>query len=187
MTDLTPITALGAAGPRIARLGALTLSERPDVALASLALRRDAAEPSPMGLTLPGPGGLVQEGDYFAFWSAPGQWMIGAKDAAQTDFAATLSQEAPGCSVTEQTDGWVVIDISTTKGTLHPLLEKLVNIDVAHCHSNGAFRTGIEHLGVFVLCRNAADVTVLGMRSAAGSLWHALETAAARAAAGENR
>lgn len=56
VTDLTPITALGAANPAEQRFGPLRIVENPDLAFASLALRRGTVQPMPMGLTLPEPG-----------------------------------------------------------------------------------------------------------------------------------
>ncbi len=182
MTDLTPLCALGAADPRRSVLGALTLTERPDVALASLALRRGMDAPAPFGLTLPQPGRCVCADGTTALWTGPGQWMIAAEGAADTDFAAAVLAEAPGASVTEQTDGWVCIDIRSTGGgaPITRLLEKLVNLPPEALREGCAARAGLHHLGVFVM-RHAEDrLTLLGMRSAAGSLWHALSEAASR-------
>ncbi|PJE33808.1 sarcosine oxidase subunit gamma, partial [Pseudooceanicola lipolyticus] len=57
MTDLSPLTALGAAAPRRQSFGALTIWENADMALASLALRRGGTPPQPFGLTLPAAAG----------------------------------------------------------------------------------------------------------------------------------
>lgn len=63
------------------------------------------------------------------------------------------------------------------------LLAKLVNLGPVRLAANSAARTGLHHMGVFVIRRAPDHLAVLGMRSAAGSLWHALDTAAAREAA----
>lgn len=182
MPDLTPITALGAPVPRAETFGALTISENAELALASLALRRGTAAPAPFGLTLPGPGGWVSGEGVAAFWTGPGQWMIEAPGRAGEDFAADLRRAAPGSSVTEQTDGWVAFEIGSASGAL-PLLrlmEKLVNLDPEGLMPGRASRTLLEHLSVYLIRRAEDRLAVLGMRSAAGSLWHALATAAAR-------
>ena len=180
MTDLIPLTALGAAAPRQAAIGALRLSENAGLALASLALRAGAPRPAPFGLDLPGPGGWTAGMGTAAFWTGPDQWMIEAEGRAHEDFARALAAEAPGCSVTEQTDGWVAIEIASAAGPapILRLLEKLVNLDPAGLGPGRATRTGLHHMSVFVLRRAPDRLAVLGMRSAAGSLWHALETAA---------
>ncbi|MGO4854108.1 sarcosine oxidase subunit gamma [Phaeovulum sp. W22_SRMD_FR3] len=182
MTDLMAITALGAASARRQTFGALTLRENPDIALASLALRRGAEVPRPMGLTLPQPGGLAAGQGIGAFWTGPDQWMIEAEGRAGEDFAAALKEVVPQASVTEQTDGFVVFEITSSAGgaPIQALLEKLVNLDPARFGPASATRTGLDHMSVFVLRRSEDHCAFLGMRSFAGSLWHALSTAAGR-------
>ncbi|TIY01667.1 MAG: sarcosine oxidase subunit gamma, partial [Mesorhizobium sp.] len=63
---------------------------------------------------------------------------------------------------------------------LNALLSKLVNVDLADFGPGRATRTGLEHMTCFVIRRGDAHIAVLGARSSAGSLWHALETAAKR-------
>jgi heterotetrameric sarcosine oxidase gamma subunit len=180
--DLTPITALGAPAPRAETFGALTISENADLALASLALRRGTDTPAPFGLTLPGPGGWVSGEVVAAFWTGPGQWMIEAPGRAEEEFAAELRRAAPGASVTEQTDGWAAFEIESASGALPliRLMEKLVNLDPDSLMPGRANRTLLDHMSVYLIRRAEDRLAVLGMRSAAGSLWHALATAAGR-------
>lgn len=182
MTDLIPATALGDATPRSQDFGPLTLSESADLALASLALRKGQAAPMPFGLPLPGVGQAVTAGDVGAFWTGRDQWMIEAEGKAETDFAAALKAQAPGCSVTEQTDGFVAIEIVSQAGAapLEKLLTKLVNIDTQTLGPGRCARTGLEHMTVFLIRRSENRLAVIGMRSLAGSLWHALSVAARR-------
>lgn len=182
MTDLKPVTALGDATPRRLSAGALTLCENDAVAFASLALRRGTGRPAPFGLALPGPGGWAAGQGVAALWVAPDQWLVEAEGRAATDFAATLGQAAPGCSVTEQTDGWVAFEIVSQAGPrpLEALLEKLVNVDPAGFAPGRATRTALHHMSCYLVRREAGHVAVLGARSSAGSLWHALATAARR-------
>ncbi|RUV68136.1 sarcosine oxidase subunit gamma, partial [Mesorhizobium sp. M5C.F.Cr.IN.023.01.1.1] len=164
MSELRPITALGAAPPRLASFGTLEIRENAGLALASLALRRGTVEPTPFGLTLPGPGRWVAGQGVAALWTGPDQWMIEAESRAEEDFAAELKQIAPGCSVTEQTDGWVAFEIVSRAGSrpLEALLSKLANIDLADFGPGGATRTGVEHMSCFVIRRGDAQVDVLG-------------------------
>lgn len=182
MTDLAPITALGASAPQSRHFGALTISENADLALASLTLRRGASQPVPFGVTLPGPGDWIAGDGISAFWTGPDQWMIEAPGRADEDFAATLRLQAPGCSVTEQTDGWVAFEITSAGGDapIRALMEKLVNIDTKTFGAGRATRTGLEHMGVFAIRRAADRLAIMGARSAAASLWQALATAVAQ-------
>ena len=186
MTDLVPTTALGDAAPCTATFGSLTLTENDRLALASVALRRNMDVPAPMGLALPGPGpgDWVEGVGVAAFWTGPGQWMIEGPvpEDPREDFAAEVLRNAPGCSVTEQTDGWVAVEIVSDagEGPILDLLERLVNLDPVTLRPGKASRTVLEHLGVFVIRRGEDRLAVIGMRSAAGSLWHALSTAAHR-------
>ena len=179
MTDLTPICALGAPRPQSRRFGALSLTEETDLGLASLALRRDAVAPD-LGLDLPGPGCRVQGPDLAAFWTGPDQWMVEFPGGAARDVAAELAVRAPGCSVTEQTDGFVAFDIQGPALALVALLEKLVNVDPARFGPGSATRTGFHHMSIFVLRRAADRLAILGMRSAAGTIWHGLAEAVER-------
>ncbi|MCE5974769.1 sarcosine oxidase subunit gamma [Sinirhodobacter sp. WL0062] len=182
MTDLSPITALGGAVPRSVSFGALSLSENTGLALASLSLRRGASQPVPMGLQLPGPGGWTAGNGVAAFWTGPGQWMLEGEGRAEESFARELKSRAPDCSVTEQTDGFVAIEIASAAGPepIRALMRKLVNIDAAGFGPGCATRTGLEHMTVFVIRRAEDRLAIIGMRSLAGSLWHALAQAAAR-------
>lgn len=182
MSDLIPTTALGGTTPRSVTHGALRLTENAVLGLASLALHRGGDAPAPFGLTLPAPGGWVQGEGVAAFWTGPDQWMIEGENRAEDNFAAELAKAAPGCSVTEQTDGWVVFEIKASLGAqpVEQLLQKLINIDLRDFGPGRAQRTGLEHLSVFVIRRAPGEVAVFGMRSAAETLWHALETAVKR-------
>lgn len=180
MTDLTPITALGATAPAQLRVGALTITENAGLALASLGQPAGMPAPAPFGLALPGPGKWVAGKGVAAFWTAPGQWMIEAEGRAESDFAAGLAAAAPGYPVTEQTDGWTAFEITGLPDVLPRLLERLANIDAAGLAPGHATRTGLHHMSVFLIRRAGDRLAVIGMRSLAGALWHALEETATR-------
>lgn len=177
MTDLTPLCALGAATPQSRRIGALTLAENADLGLASLALRRGADAPG-IGVALPGPGGWAAGDGIAAFWTGPDQWMVEFPGRAAEDVTAELA--GPGRSVTEQTDGFAAFEIAAPEPVLLALLERLVNVDPARFGPGSATRTGFHHMSVFVIRRAADRMALMGMRSAAGTLWHALVEAAER-------
>jgi heterotetrameric sarcosine oxidase gamma subunit len=182
--DLNPITALGGSMARAVSYGTLMLEENNGLAFASLALRRGAAKPSPFALSLPGPGLWENNDIATALWTGPDQWLLEAPGRAESDFAAEVLAACPGCSVTEQTDGFAAFEIRSTAGEapILALMAKLVNLDPARFGPGTATRTGLEHMSVFVVRRAADRLAVIGMRSAAGTLWHALETAVKRIA-----
>lgn len=182
MTELATLTALGATAPAQRRAGALAITENAGLALASLALRRGTAQPAPFGLALPGPGGWAEGRGASGFWTGPGQWMIEAPGRADEDFAAALAAEAPGCSITEQTDGWAAFEIASDSGgaPIRALIEKLVNIDAAAFGAGRATRTMLDHMGVFAIRRADDRLAIIGARSSAASLWHTLAESAAR-------
>ncbi len=182
--DLAPLTALGGGAPRVDTIGALTITERPDVALASVAVRRgrdDAfAEAARDLIGAPWPEAAMSSGSgpVRAFWTAPGQWMVEAPFATHEDIAARLKARlVEAASVTEQTDGWVVLDVSGP--TVNGLFARLCPLDLEVLPNGATNRTLLHHMGCFVLVRAAGTlVTVLGPRSSAGSLHHALTEAA---------
>jgi len=181
---LKALTPLAQARPVIATVGRITIAENPDVALASLAQRRgreaeftQRAE-ALLGFALPAPGHAVQGGDWGAIWTAPGQWFIEAPFASHEDIAAVVKNAVTDAgSVTEQTDAWVRFDVTGRGAT--QFFERLSAIDIHKMQAGQATRSLIEHLGCYVICREAGSrYSVLGMRSAAASLHHALVQAA---------
>lgn len=189
MPDLKPVTALGGGERRRVRHDALELEENASLALASLSLPRGATRPMPFGLALPGPGEWTGNDMAAAFWTGPDQWLIEGPGRAESDFAAEVARHCPSGMVTEQTDGFVAFEIRSAcgEGAILALLAKLVNLDPARLRPGSATRTGFEHMSVFVIRRAPGHLAVLGMRSAAGTLWHALETAISRLAAVSSR
>lgn len=175
MHDLQPITPLGDSTPRVDHIGAITLSEIVDTALASVAARLGQDEQTRalladlLGAPAPAPGRAVF-GAPGAFWSGPDQWMIEADNEA---LATDLAARAKGCaSITEQNGAWCRFDL--TGSGLADVFERLCPIDVRSMHGGEASRSTIEHLGCFVICRTPEHFSVLGPRSSAGSLHHAL-------------
>ncbi len=182
MHDLAPTTALGGTIAATNCFGSLSLSEVPMHALASLAQRTGSTAPELPGLPLPAPGRWTQGGELAALWIGPGQWMIERPGQAGVDFAARIAALARGASVTEQTDAWVMFDVTSSAGAepILRLLERLVNLDPARLEPGAATRTGLGHQSVFVIRRATDRLSVLAMRSFAGSTWQILTNAAAR-------
>lgn len=181
MSDMIPLTALGTTEPRHDQHGSVTLSENANTALASFSARQGSESAAREALgsfinaALPEPG-CAHFATVSAFWMGPDQWMVLAPHNSHEDLAAQLKAKAADtASVTEQNDAWCRFDLSGEG--LAAVFELLCPVPVATCPAGHATRTSIDHLGCFVLVHGAEQVTVLGPRSSAGSLHHALLTA----------
>lgn len=179
---LHALTALGQLAPQTHQVGPYRIEERFDVALASLAIRRGReadveAAASAAGIPLPEPARYQAGSPYSSFWVAPEMWMVEAPFESHEDIVAAVKPVfGEAASVTEQTDAWVRFDLSAPD--LAPLLEKLSNIDFRRAPDGYATRTVIEHMGCYLIRRAENRLSVIGARSSAAALWHALETAA---------
>ena len=177
MTDLTPMTALGANAAETIPIGPYELREDIGLALASLACTDDV---TPFGLALPGPGKMIQDTQgRSAIWMGKGLWLIAAHDQAESDFAQTLRQDLGqkvDAKVTEQTDAWVAFEITAPSAQdIQAVLAHLVNLPNAATEPGCAARTLVHHMSVFVLRPDNQQLTFLGLRSYAQSLHDVLE------------
>ena len=176
------LTPLGQAAPQSVQIGAVGIVEEFGSTLASLAARRGqeaavAAAAAQIGLPLPGPGKAASGPEWSAFWLAPQQWMIEADSARHEDIVAALKPAfGEAASITEQTGGWARFDPSGPG--VHRMFERLCALNTTAMQPGDASRTVIEHLGCYVICRAPQSFSVLGPRSSALSLQHALMTAA---------
>lgn len=182
---LKAMTALGAHKPATVTVGPVTVTERVDVALASVAARRGRmadleAAAKTAGLPLPEPARFLAGTPYSTFWVAPEMWFVEA-DLASHEMIASMLKEALGdaASVTEQTDAWVCLDLAAPD--LAVLLERLCNVDFPGVPDGHATRTMMEHLGCYLIKHGPAAARLYGPRSSAKSLLHAIEVAAASA------
>ncbi|MEP3946747.1 sarcosine oxidase subunit gamma [Ascidiaceihabitans sp.] len=183
MHDLTPITALGGATPQVETVGTVTLSENPGLALASVMARVGFETECAKHLAdlldgdAPGPGKCRLHDPEAAFWMGPDQWMVGAPYDTHETLAGELKTRFENtASVTEQSDAWVCFDLRGAK--MEAVMELCCNLNIRAMQTGDAQRTSIHHLGCFVLRRDPEDgVRILGPRSSAGSLHHALKTA----------
>lgn len=179
---LKPLSPLGHTTAHITTIGPLTIAENTAVALASLASRLGQAGDvagiaARLGLPLPVAGHCATGAVYSAFWLGPQQWMVEAPFVSHEDIVAQLKpQFGEAASITEQTDAWVRFDLAAPD--LPPLFERLCNYDLRKHGPGCASRTVIEHLGCYLVHRAFGEITLLGPRSSARSLHHALMTAA---------
>jgi sarcosine oxidase, subunit gamma len=178
---LKAMTALGAHEARSLTWGAMTIFERVDVAVASIAGRRGRGEDlaqaaAKVALPLPAPARYVAGQPYSAFWVAPEMWFVEAPFASHEAIAG-LMKEALGeaASLTEQTDAWVILDLAAVD--LAAVLERVCNVDFRAVPVGYATRTVIEHLGCYLIKQGAGAARIYGPRSSAQSLLHALEVA----------
>jgi sarcosine oxidase subunit gamma len=176
------LTALGHRAGDVVQIGPYQITERFDVALASLAVRRGqdkgfAAAAKKAGVPLPG-AAMHQTGKVFsAFWTTPEMWLVEADFGTDEDIVAALKPIfGETASITEQTDAWVRFDVSGAG--LPSLFERLTNVDLTTRPDGFATRTVIEHLGVYLVKHGAEFVALYGPRSSAKGLLHALEVTA---------
>ena len=185
MASLTPTTALGGTIPFDETLGSNRIREVSDAAMASLAMLKGQgtafkkAAASRLG-ELPAPGHAVGHTTGHAgganqtstIWMGPGQYLVEGIDAAT--LAATFGASA---AITDQSDAWVRFDV--TGGDVVAMLERLSGADTRRMQSGSATRTAIHHMHCVIVCRaGGTDFTILGPRSSAASLHHALVAAA---------
>ncbi len=182
MANLMALTALGKREPSTVTQGPLTITERTDVALASVASRKGRAadlakSAKSAGVPLPGPATHQSGTPYCAFWTAPEMWFVEAPFATHELIADLLkSALGDGASITEQTDAWVAFDLAAPD--LTSILERLCNVDFPNVPAGYATRTMMEHLGVYLIKHGPGTARLYGPRSSAESLLHAIETAA---------
>ncbi len=183
MHDLLQTTPLWGTEPRVDQFTAVTVTEVTGRALASLSLRnvnQDKARAQAeafLGLSLPEANGHANTSVFEATWLAPDQWLISADIAEREHLSDQLAESLSGlASVTEQTDGWCRFDLN---GVCAPVLERLASTDLPGMASQSAARVLLEHLSCLVICREAEQsYGILGQRSTARALHHALVTAA---------
>lgn len=176
------ITPLGSNAARHDVIGSFEIAEITDLALASYAARLGQEERASQHLAgfigdkTPQPGRLFQASEKGAFWIGPDQWMVFAPYRSHENLATLLQVECAGsASITEQSDAWCCFELSG--GDLSIVFERLCAADIRGCTGGEAIRTIMEHLGCFLLVVRSDLVRVIGPRSSASSLHHALITA----------
>ncbi|MGB0960145.1 MAG: sarcosine oxidase subunit gamma [Halocynthiibacter sp.] len=183
MHKLKAITPLGGCEPHVDTFDGVTISENPSRALVALTLRSvdgtayEAAFKGAFGFQLPDVSRAVLTDDLGAFWIGPNSWMIDADYDAHANFAQDLKDAvSDAASVVEQTDGWCRFDVDGA--SVVSLFERLCAADVARMDVGHVTRTTIHHLSCFLWCIDTNTFAVIGPRSSARSLHHALTAAA---------
>ena len=178
MASLTPTTALGGTIPFDETIGGNRIREVSDAAMASLAMLKGQgatfkkAAASRLG-ELPAPGHAGGANHASTIWMGPDQYLVEGIDAAT--LAATFGASA---AITDQSDAWVRFDV--TGDDVVAMLERLSGADTRRMQAGSATRTAIHHMHCVIVCRaGGTDFTILGPRSSAASLHHALVAAAA--------
>lgn len=182
MHDLKTLTALGGHEPRIDTFDHITITENDGLALASVSARlgfeaQCQAHIQDVLASVPGPGKAGSRGTATGFWMGPDQWMVGASKAENELLADDLKAKFKDtASITEQTGGWVCFDL--TGPGIADVMERLCAVRVRKMQAGDAQRTLIHQLGCFVIRNDKGTLRILGPRASAGSLHHALITAA---------
>lgn len=183
MHDLKTITALGGSEPRVDTFHHISISENDGLAMASVAARlgsEDACHKNMQDLlgAVPGPGEAVLLEPESGFWMGPEQWMIAAPRQTHELLADDLKTRFGRCaSVTEQSGAWVCFDL--VGPGLADVTERLCAVPIRMMQAGDARRTMIHQLGCFVIRQaDPHHLRILGPRASAGSLHHALMTAA---------
>lgn len=183
MHDLQPVTALGGTTPQVDKFNHITITENDGIALASVAARNGRQVACHVVLekllgAVPGPGRCQLHDPEAGFWMGPDQWMIGAPRATHELIADQLKELlGDNASVTEQSGAWVTFDV--VGPAMSDICELLCAVPIRQMVAGDAQRTVIHQLGCFVIRRAAGDhIRILGPRASAGTLHHALVTAA---------
>lgn len=184
MHSLKSITALAASSAQVDSFDGLTIQERADCALASLAARQGeeaqcaAGAKTLLGTELPAPGKGVLGEPYSCFWMGADQWMITADYATHETLDREVKQAVGEAgSVTEQSDGWCRFNLEGAR--LGDVLERLCNVDLPAMQVGDVSRSRLEHMACFIWCLEPGQkVAIYAPRSSAGSLHHGLVEAA---------
>ena len=182
MPNLTAVSPLGFTTPHKDTVGAYTISEVADRAMASVTARKESAAAVKnilakiLNQPAPEAGGFCA-GEIEAFWIGQSQWMLAAAFDEYEDIVASFAGTFKGkASLTEQTDGWCRFAINGPN--LERLCSLLCAIDMRGFIAGKSARTTIEHIGCFILRYTDDQIHIIGPRSSAASLHHAISAAA---------
>lgn len=186
MPKLHSLSPLGFSEPQKIVVGDFTISEVTDRAMASVTARKDCGDRTKSVLSKilkqPAPDvGEYTAGAIDAFWTGQNQWMLAAPFDNYEDIVGAFAGQFAGiASLTEQTDGWCRFAIDGV--AIDRLCSLLCNIDMRRLTPGKASRTSVEHIGCFVVRLADDKIQIIGPRSSADSLHHAISTAAQSAA-----
>ncbi|MDV4167429.1 sarcosine oxidase subunit gamma [Rhodovulum sp. FJ3] len=172
MTDLLATYALGGGTPSVVNHGPYTLAERGDLRLMSLAFPTGLHPEHIVGVAPPQAGQGQFGGAVDVIWTGPSQYMAMGADLTALD--------AGGARVTDQSDGWITLDI--LGGDIDALLPHLVNLPPRVLAPGGATRTLISHFSAFALRPEKGTLRLLVARSYGADMWHHLSQILSRRA-----
>jgi sarcosine oxidase subunit gamma len=169
--------ALGGQQPLVTRAGPFTMSEVTDLSIASLALDHDGDPTLAFGFALPEPGRWSGSDGTSALWIGPNQWLVFSETGAGQNLMRQFTKACPAALVTDQTDAWVTLDITWEDDWVFPeLAARLSNIAPSRLLEGLGTRSLVHHMSCHLVRCAEHRLRILGMRSMAGSLRHALET-----------
>lgn len=182
---LKPITALGGTAARSQSWGSTTLSEQPEIAIASVALRAEGADTARahldglIGTSLPEAGHWAGTGPVRALWTGVDQWFLLAPYESHELMADELEEALAGvASVTEQSDGWSSLRLEGPGAMA--VLERLSMLDLPQAGPSFMARTVMHHIGCMILKDGDGDAwQILGPRSSAQSMFESIAHVAA--------
>ena len=179
---LTSLTPLGHETPACVEVSGTTISEVTDLSLASVTARLGqeasvkALIASFIGADAP-EAGQWSGGKIAAFWTGADQVFLQAPFDDYEDMGGLCETHfGKAASSVEMTDGWCRFALAGAHNKR--ILSLLCNVDMRAFHLHSAARTSIDHLGCFILCLGEELVHIIGPRSSAASLQHALIAAA---------
>ncbi|MCE2517034.1 MAG: sarcosine oxidase subunit gamma [Alphaproteobacteria bacterium] len=185
MHSLKAVTPLGASAPVVDEINGFTMREVVDRALVSVAARKgqDKAVAKILAKLIDAPtpqaghfGGAMTKSKSAAIWMAPAQWMLDAPMKSRDDITTSLAAEFGGkASLTDQSDAWCRFEI--TGPQIDRLCSLLCAVDPRRLTAGCATRSSIEHIGAFLVRLGRTKLHVIGPRSSAASLHHAITTA----------
>lgn len=162
-------------------IGEGRIVERDDLALVSVAvpLNGDAALEKALkdgwGLARPEPTQSVTSGDTSAISMAADQLMLVFPHATPDANAVVQSKLKGAGYTTDQTDSWVVLEVSGT--ATHAALERIcpLNLDIDAFPIGASGRTTMEHMGALIVRTGEDSFMLMSASSSAASFAHAVE------------
>ncbi len=161
-------------------IGGNRITERADLAIVSVATpiggeaALEAALKDSWDLPLPQPTIAAHSGETHAVRTAPDQLFL-VFPHSTPDAEAMVRDKLGGAGyTTDQTDAWVVLDISGPQ-TL-AALERMCPLDASALPALGSARTIMEHMGALVLRLADDRFWLFSASSSARSFCHAVET-----------
>ena len=129
-------------------------------------------------LELPSVAKSSYSGNLTLRWLRPNTWLV-EEPYYEVDMLEKKIKKNVGIfgSVVNQSDAWCLFDLN---GPCCPkILERLCNVDIDSMAEGDISSTKIEHLSCLIICKKEqVEYRIMGPRSAAGSLYHAIYTTA---------